>query len=83
MTKISKPSMYILATRCHNPEDCSRYIHRRLITSLAVLPLRRCDCDSTKKKVDYTKFMASRHRIVVVLVGEVLLRTEGSTSRRL
>jgi hypothetical protein len=27
--------------------------------------------------------MASRHRIVVALVGEAPLRTEGSTSRRL
>jgi hypothetical protein len=27
--------------------------------------------------------MESRHRIVVALVGEALLRTEGSTSRRL
>jgi hypothetical protein len=36
----------------------------------AVLPLRLRDCDSIKKKVDYTKFMASRHRLVVALVGE-------------
>jgi hypothetical protein len=48
-----------------------------------VLPLRRRDCDSIMKKVDYTQFMASRHRIVVALVGEAPLRTEGSTSRRL
>jgi hypothetical protein len=46
--------------------------------SKAVLPLRQRDCDSIKKKVDYTLFMASRHRIVVVLVGEAPLRTEGS-----
>jgi hypothetical protein len=49
----------------------------------AVLPLRRRDCDSIKKKVDYTFLMASRRRIVVALVGEAPLRTEGSTSRRL
>jgi hypothetical protein len=49
----------------------------------AVLPLRRRDCDSIKKKVNYTLFMASRHRIVVALVGEAPLRTEGSTNRRL
>jgi hypothetical protein len=48
-----------------------------------VLPLRRRDCDSIKKKFDYTQFMASRHRIEIALVGEAPLRTEGSTSRRL
>jgi hypothetical protein len=36
-----------------------------------------------KKKLDYSQFMASRHRIVVALVGEAPLRNEGSTSRRL
>jgi hypothetical protein len=41
------------------------------------------DCDLIKKKVDYTVFMVSRHHIVVVLVGEAPLRTEGSTSRQL
>jgi hypothetical protein len=51
--------------------------------TLAVLPLRRRDCDSIKKKVDYTYFMASRHRIVVALVEEAPLRTEGSASMRL
>jgi hypothetical protein len=49
----------------------------------AVVPLKRRDCDPIKKKVDYTYFMASRHRIVVALVGETPLRTEGSTSGRL
>jgi hypothetical protein len=47
----------------------------------AVLPPRRRDCDSIKEKVDRT--LASRHRIVVALVGEAPLRTEGSISRRL
>jgi hypothetical protein len=42
--------------------------------------MRRRDCDSIKEKVDYK---ASRHRIVVALVGETPLRTEGSTGRRL
>jgi hypothetical protein len=51
--------------------------------SKAGLPLRRRDCDSIKKKVDYTEFMASRHRIVVALVGEASLQTEGSTTGRL
>jgi hypothetical protein len=50
---------------------------------MAVFPLKRRNCDSIKEKVDYTSFMASRHRIVVALVGEASLRTEGSTSRRL
>jgi hypothetical protein len=36
-----------------------------------------------KKKVDHTSFMASCHHIVVALVGEAPLRTEGSISRRL
>jgi hypothetical protein len=45
--------------------------------------MRRRDCDSIKNKVDYTLFMASPHHIVVALVGEAPLRTEGSTSRRL
>jgi hypothetical protein len=35
------------------------------------------------QKVDYTPFMASRHRIVVTLVEEASLRAEGSTSWRL
>jgi hypothetical protein len=36
-----------------------------------------------QEKIDYTLSMASRHRIVVALVGEAPLRNEGSTSRRL
>jgi hypothetical protein len=48
------------------------------LNTLAVLPLRRRDCDSIKKKVHYTLFMASRNRIVVALMGEAPLRTEGS-----
>jgi hypothetical protein len=49
----------------------------------AVLPLKRRDCDWIRKKIDYTLFMASRHRIVVALGGEAPFRTEGSTSSQL
>jgi hypothetical protein len=37
----------------------------------------------SRKYATTLKFMASRHRIVVALVGEAPLRTEGSASRRL
>jgi hypothetical protein len=63
--------------------DGLRKVQTSLVLNKAVLPLRRRDCDSIKKKVDYAKFMVSRHRIVVALVGEAPLRTEGSISRRL
>jgi hypothetical protein len=46
-------------------------------------PTERHDCDSIKKKSTTLKFTASRHRILVALVGEEPLRTEGSTSRQL
>jgi uncharacterized protein HemY len=54
-----------------------------MLITKAVLQLRRRDCDSIEKNVDCTLSMASRHRIVVALVGEAPLRIEGSTSRRL
>jgi hypothetical protein len=48
----------------------------------------RSPTEATRLRFDQEKsrlhlFMASRHRIVVALVGEAPLRTEGSTSRRL
>jgi hypothetical protein len=51
--------------------------------------LGRSHTEATRLRFDEEKsgphfwFMVSRHRIVVGLVGEAPLRTEGSTSRRL
>jgi hypothetical protein len=74
----SKPKLVkiIFKSSARTPKKTPHFI-------MAVLPLRRRDWDSIRKKVNNTLFMASRHRIVVALMGEAPLRTEGSTSRRL
>jgi hypothetical protein len=49
-----------------------------------VKPISRSgDATAIRSRKKSTLSLASRHRIVVALVGDAPLRTEGSTSRRL